>query len=239
MPRTDPDDMLVVLFKHIAVLDPVRTKEAGREIFDDMEVCEVRAPGNKDVKVFPAASFARWLDDPFTGEQTKQTYAERFKHQYMQFKAKAAQTKSGTPLEMVPFLTEGRKAELRAQNVYTVEQLAAIEGSELKNLGPGGREMKNHAADYIEESRGNAPNLQMLAELEAMKARNAVLEEDVKILAERAKEKSARDDAEFDRMSLPELRDYITTQTGQAPVGSLNRKTLLRMASEARPDKAA
>ena len=47
----------------------------------------------------------------------------------------------------------------RALNLYTVEQLAAIDGQELKNLGPGGRELKNqvnrvHRADEG-ESAGN------------------------------------------------------------------------------------
>ena len=41
-------------------------------------------------------------------------------------------------------------------------------------------------------------------------------------------------------MSEQQLRDYITTHSGQAPVGGLPRKTLLRMAMEAiLPDKVA
>ena len=68
---------------------------------------------------------SHWSDDPVTGEQTQVTYAERFQHQYRQFKTAAAQTKTGTPLDHAPFLTEGRRAELRAQNIYTVEALAA------------------------------------------------------------------------------------------------------------------
>ena len=237
----DPDDVLVVLFKYAAFKNQAKTLEAGRDIYDDVEVCEIRAPGSRDVKVFPSTAFARWVDDPYTGEQKKQTYAERFSHQYRQFKAQAAQTKSGTPLDFVPFLTDGRKAELRAQNVYTVEQLAAIEGAELKNLGPGGREMKNKATEFIEESRQSAPNLQMLAELEALKARNAILEEDAQLLKSKVNNVPEKD-AEFDTMSLEQLREYITTHTGQAPLGNItnmNRKTLVRMAMDARPDKAA
>lgn len=236
MPR-DPDELLVVLFKHLATQNNAKTLQEGRPVFDDVEVCEIRAPGNKDVKVFPANAFSRWIDNPYTGEQTKQTYAERFAHQYRQFKASATQTKSGTPLDFVPFLSEGRKAELRAQNVYTVEQLAAIEGVELKNLGPGGRDMKNQAAEFIEETKTAAPNMQMLAELEALKARNAILEEDF----ERRKQLAGKadDDSEFEAMTLDQLREYITVNSGQAPHGSLNRKTLTRMAASVRPDKAA
>ena len=235
----DPDELLVVLFKHLAVQNRAKTLAEGRPVFDDEEVCEIRAPGNKDVKVFPANSFARWLDNPYTGEQIKQSYAERFTHQYRQFKAHATQTKSGTPLDFVPFLSEGRRAELKAQNVYTVEQLAAVEGAELKNLGPGGRDMKNAAEGFIEETRSAAPNMQMLAELEALKARNAILEEDYERRKQMQTAPEGASDNEFEAMSLEQLREYIKVNTGQPPHGALNRKTLTRMAQSVGADKVA
>ena len=117
------------------------------------EIVELHYPGSRNWSAHPATSFSHWAIDPATGEQVKVTYAERFSRQYRQFKAHATQTKSGTPLTFATFLTEARRAELRAQNIYTVEALAAIDGQELKNLGPGGREMKNAAMEYIETSQ--------------------------------------------------------------------------------------
>jgi len=233
----DPDEHLVVLFKNVALKNEVKTLAEGRPIFDDVEMCEVRWPGSRDVRIFPANHFARWVDDPFTGGQTTQSYAERFAHQYRQFKSQHAQTKTGTPLDFAAFLTDGRRSELKAQNIYTIEQLAAIDGAELKNLGPGGREMKNSAEAFIEEGKASAPNKQMQAELEALKVRNAILEEDM--AARKARGEGA--DSEFDAMSLDQLRAYIAEQTGQEPLGSknMNRKTLVRMAENSRPDKAA
>src|SRR4030095_3061226 len=101
---------------------------------------------------------SHWITDIYGGDARQVTYAERFSRQYQQFKAQSAQTKTGTPLAEVPFLTEARRAELRAQNVYTVEQLVAVDGQELKNLGVGGRELKNKAIEYVEESKLAAPN---------------------------------------------------------------------------------
>ena len=163
------------------------------------------------------------------------TYAERFARQYRQFKEHATQTKSGTPLQYATFLTEARRAELRAQNIYTVEALAAIDGTELKNLGHGGREMKNAAMEYLQESQPGAVNTQMQAELEALRAKNQVMEEDLAAL--KAKAGPGATD-EFDDMNLAQLRDYITTHTGQAPIGAINAKTLRRMAREIQPEKA-
>jgi hypothetical protein len=230
MPTRDPDAALVPIFKHIAIKNEAKSLHAGRPIYDDLEVCEIRIPGSKNSGVYPATAVSMWVDNPETGEQTKLTYAERFARQYQQFKMQTVQTKSGTPLAHAPFLTEARRAELRAQNIYTVEQLAGIDGQELKNLGHGGREMKNAAEAYIEESNRAAPNLQMQAELEALRARNALLEEDTERL------KSLIPADEFAGMTEEQLREYIIANTGQKPAGSLNRKTLMRMAEDVKKE---
>ena len=232
MPTKDPDAAAVALFKNLAQKSEAKSLAAGRPVYDDMEVVEIRFPGSRNVSVFPATSFSHWAEDFQTGEQTPVTYAERFSRQYQQFKAQSAQTKSGTPLAHVPFLTEARRAELRALNIYTLEALAHVDGQELKNLGHGGRDLKNKALEYIAESKAGAPNLAMAAELEALKARNAIIEEDLKIVRANQSAQKSPDD-QFAGMNLDQLRDFITTNTGHAPHGSLNRKTLVRMATEA------
>jgi len=224
--RRDPDDTIVALFRNHAMKNEAKTLTEGRPIYDDMEVVEIRFPGSRSMSVFPATAFSHWQNDPQTGEQTPITYAERFSRQYQQFKSQHAQTKSGTPTAHAQFLTEARRAELRALNIYTVEQLAAVEGPELKNLGGGGRDLKNKAVEYIAESKAAAPAAAMAAELDALRARNAVLEEDAKLT------KQPAGDGAFDDMTLDQLRDFITTNSGHAPHGSLGRKTLTRMASD-------
>jgi hypothetical protein len=72
----------------------------------------------------------------------------------------------------------------------------------------------------------------MQAELEALRAKNAVLEEDLEAVRNKP-------DGEFEAMTLEQLRDFITANTGHAPAGTLNRKTLTRMAMDTRPEKAA
>jgi hypothetical protein len=162
----DPDASLVALFKNFAQRNEAKSVAAGRLVCDDVEIVEIRFPGSRAVSVFPATAVSHWSTDPHSGGQVQVTYAERFARQYRQFKEHAAQTKSGTPLQHAPFLTEARRAELRALNIYTVEALAHIDGQELKNLGPGGRELKNQAEEYIEEAKTRAPNLVMQAELD-------------------------------------------------------------------------
>src|SRR5262245_10791468 len=231
----DPDASLVAMFRNHAEPNQSKSEAAGRLICDDVEVCEIRIPGSTNFGVYPATAVSHWITDPHTGAQRKVTYAERFSHQYRQFKEQVAQTKSGTPLTHAPFLTEARRAELRALNIYTVEQLALIDGNELKNLGPGGRDMKNASQAYIVEAKRNAPNLQLQAELEALRAKYATLEEDLQAAKKSA---AAQGDAEFDDMTDEQLKLFVKSQTGHAPQGALTRKTLVRMAIDARGPKA-
>jgi hypothetical protein len=230
------DDALVVRFFIHPVENGTKSLVEGRPIYDDVEHCEIRVPGSRQyLGHYPATADADWVINPTTGEQRRRTYAERFAKQYQQFKSGATQTKSGTPLDHAPFLTEGKRAELRALSVLTVEQLALIDGQELKNLGVNGRTLKNSAQEYLSDAKRSAPSGVLLAELEAMRAKNQILEEDL----ERARKLSAEADAELDGMTDDALRDFIKSQTGYAPIGSLSHKTLVRMASDVRKDRAA
>lgn len=224
------DDLLVPLFRNHAMENKAKSAAEGRPIFEDVEVVDVRAPGTRNYGTYPANQMSNWINDPYTGEQRPVTYAERFQRQYRQFKEHQEQTKSGTPLELVGFLSAARQAELRAQNIYTVEALAAIEGSELKNLGPGGRELKNQAFEYIAKGRANVPNLQMQAELEAMRAKLAVMEEDRAAAKNQLENNPA--EAKFEAMTPEQLREFIKINTGHAPIGILPKKNLIRLALE-------
>lgn len=222
------DDVLVPLFRHDATQDIAASAKEGRPIFQDVEVCDIHIPGSRNFGTYPALSRSHWMTDPYTGQNAEVTYAERFSDQYKQFKAKLTQTKRGTPLTDAPFMTEARRAEMRAMNIYTVEGLAAVDGQELKNLGPGGRDMKNFAMEYLDQSKRGAADTQLKAELEAMQARMQIMEEDNAIL----KSKIATGEAQFEQMTVDGLRAYITANSDAPPLGSMNRKTLIRMALE-------
>lgn len=233
------DDKLIVLFRHSSVLNPSKTREAGRPIHDDYEEVEIRIPGSRSTtSIHPVTERSHWGIDPITGDQVPITYAERFSDQYRQFKAHAQQTKSGTPLGSAPFLTEARRAELRALNIYTVEALASLDGQELKNIGQGGRDLKNQAEAFIEDAKKGVVSMSVQAELEALRARLQAAESAADIM----RSKMVSGEAQFEVMSIEALRDFIVANTGVMPQGNSNRRTLIRMAMECKPrdnDKAA
>jgi len=228
------DKGVVAVFRNDVVKNPVKSAQAGRPIFDDVEYVELRHPGSKDVGVYPSMERSHWAEDPVSGEQIPVTFAERFSKQYQQFKAHDQQTKSGTPLDYLTFLTAAKRAELRALNIYTAEALSTIDGNELKNLGPGGREMKNQTIEFLANSSDMAKVTRLEAELENIKARNQVLEDDLKLMP-----KVNEPPTEFDGMTDSEIREHIKSVTGVAPKGNPSRRTLIRMAQDQKGNVAA
>jgi hypothetical protein len=234
------DDRLVVTFKNEPKLNADKTQAEGRPIYDEREVCTIGIPGSRSYRgVYPATEFSHWEEiDPTMpgGELRKVSYAERFAKQYRQFREKSTQTISGTPLDHAPFLTPSRRIELSALGVYTLEQLARIDGQELKNIGVGGRDEKNRAIEMIETSRQGASHAKLAMELEAERSKNQILQEDL----ERARKAQPQQqlDAEFEDMSDEQLRGLITSNTGQAPQGNPAHKTLVRMATETKPSRS-
>jgi hypothetical protein len=229
------DAALIVVFMTRAKKNEVKSAAEGRPIFDDEDICRIRIPGSTDVRDYPALSISAdgWQTDPFTGEQTQRTYAERFKMQYLQFKQRQTQTVSGTPLEELAALTEARRAELRALNIYTVEQLAFLDGQNLKNIGPYGRDLKNMAQEYIDSGKARIADVAAKALLEAQAAEIMVLKTDLGLLKQQRLAEGI--DTEFDGMTEAAIRSYIEVHAGHPVVGNPPRKRLIQMATEAKP----
>jgi hypothetical protein len=152
---TAPNDSLTVVeFKMLPVLNDGKTMKEKRPIYDDMEVCVIKFAANKQtVGVFPANESLGWIDGP-DGTRTEQTYAMKYNAQYLAFKDGAAQSQMGTPLELAPFLTPGKRLELKALNIWTIEALASLDGAPLKRLGMGGRELQREATVFLAEQPG-------------------------------------------------------------------------------------
>ena len=235
MPRDERG--VIAIFRNHMTPNEGKSAQAGRPIFDDVEICELRFAGSRNVFVFPATSMSHWDDGADGLGHRIITYAERFPLQYQQFRTRQHQTKVGTPLDYLPFLTEARRAELRALNIYTAEALSIVDGAELKNLGPQGREFKQAAIEFLERSDDNARLSQMQQRIDELMAQQEVLKQDL----ERAKSNGngAEKKPTYDDMSDDQLRAHVKTVTGIEPKGNLPRKTLIRMAEEQREARAA
>lgn len=218
------DKLVIPRFKVITQKNEAKSKEAGRPIYDELEVVEIRIAGSRDDGVFPAHTRWSWITDPLTGDQMEQTYAQRWPEQYKRFKEGRQQVAEGTPIDELPFLAAAKRAELKALSIYTAEALAALDGANLKMLGQGGRELKNQAQAYLDNAKGSADVVKMAAEIAELKA----------MLADRLTEQPvpAGAPSPFQEWDVDQIKDWIEQNTGERPRGNPNHATLVRRADE-------
>jgi hypothetical protein len=241
------ENLTVAVFKVHSNKNEAASKKAGRPIYDDMEVCELKFAANKQtVGVFPAHEIFRWLDDPVTGEREPLTYALAYPDQYKRFKAGEAQVASGTPLSELTFIGQGKRLELKAINIHTAEALAVVDGNALKMLGAGGRTLKEQAQAYLDSAAGTADVTALAAENADLRARFAALEAKINGRPATASEDDAEgDDGEGgDAGSGPELEgaspflimeaadivNWLEDATGKKPKKGLSHAALVKLA---------
>ena len=222
---------LVAIFKTHSIMNEAKSKTAGRPIYDDMEICEIRTAGDRQsVKVFPAHEISHHDDDG-----SPVTYAQRFNEQYLRFKDGNTQSQSGTPIEELPFLTQGKRLELKALHVHTAEALASLDGNPLKQLGLGGRELKNQAQAYLDTANKTADVTKLASENELLRQQIADLRRDLT-------GQTAPIEAEptaFEAMDDEQLKAFIAEKSGSRPRGQPSHATLVRMAEELSQSEAA
>lgn len=157
-------EMISAYFKSHPRLNKAETEKQKRPIYDDQIVCEMRIPGDTNRVVVQPADATRWIDGP-GGIRVQQSFKERFPDQWKQFEQNLPQSVNGTPLSELPFLTEGKRKSFRAVGVLTAEQLASLEGTQLKALGQDGRDFKEQAQRYLDLAAGVSNNAELESQI--------------------------------------------------------------------------
>ena len=141
--RWKHDDRLTVRFRRAPVLNPFKSTQEGRAIFDEKDFITIFTPGSQNTVI----------DTPIdTG-----FYMQRFGDKYRAWKAGMTAAASGTPLESFPFLFNkvGLVAELKAMNILTVEQLAELHDGVVQRL-MGGFELRKTAQEWLAKTGAEA-----------------------------------------------------------------------------------
>lgn len=147
--RYSADDKLFVQFYMRAVQNKFESNQQGRPIFDEKEYIKIMIPGDRNSNV----------DSPVTPE-----YKMRFAERYSRFKSNEKQAQSGTPIDIWPQMTVGRVAELKALNIFTVEQIAALDDGHAHKI-MGFNDLRNRAQAFLATAEGDAENSKLAAEL--------------------------------------------------------------------------
>lgn len=116
-----------------------KSKAEGREVGEERDFILIISPGQAKTEVRRQAT-----------EADRMTYAQEFAA-YQQGKE---QQIAGTPIELLPGLANGMADALKAQYIFTIEQMADLSDIGLQKVGMGGNEIRQKAKAYL--SGGNA-----------------------------------------------------------------------------------
>ena len=210
---------------------------AGHPIFDDVEVVEMRIPGDRErVIIQPALHIWKYVQ----GQPI--TYAMRFSEQYRRFKEGHTQLQSGTPLNMLTEMPQRKILEYAALNVHTIQGLANLEGQQLKTLGMGALEWKKKAQEYLENATGANASLRLSQENEELKARLSALEARFSSAPELTQAQGDHDvvpSGPFAGKTAADLKEWIEQKTGARPRGNPSLQTLASSAESLMQEHAA
>lgn len=146
----DADKNLRVHFSYFPEPDQEASAKEGRPIFREVPYITIMVPGERDV-----VHRAAWQKD-----------FDRFPMQWAAFLNKKDQDKaSGTPLQLLTWMTASQVKELEYFNCYTVEQLANLNDSAAQRF-MAIQGLKQRAKDYLAASKEQAPLLTIRAEIE-------------------------------------------------------------------------
>jgi hypothetical protein len=151
------DGKLHVRFYSKPKYNPDKSAEENRPIYEDTVYVEIMMPGDKNnIVQRPALSMRDDL---------------RFPKHYEQFLKGQQDQMVGTPLKVLPFLSEAQVEELAYFKIRTVEQLADL--SDTVNF-MGAQEMKQRAQKFLKALNSNEAvveeNRQLKARLDALEA---------------------------------------------------------------------
>ena len=158
------DQQLYVQFSTEAIHQAAESEKEGRPIFKDVPYITIMFPGDRSREIKRPVRFDPEESRPYPPDP------ERFHRQWAAFQSKQEQAHDGTPLEQWPPLSNAAVMELKANRIFTVEQLSNIPDSALHTLGMGGREMRDKASSWLKNAKDGSEITRLVAENSLLKA---------------------------------------------------------------------
>ncbi len=132
--RLPGDETLLVKFYKRAVLSELKSEEAQRPIYDDLDHILIIVPGDDKTKI----------DTVVTSE-----HKQRFPLEWKRYIEEGVVAETGTPLEQWAALSPGQIAEFKHFNIRTVEALAALSDDLARKFMGGGHSIREKAKQYL------------------------------------------------------------------------------------------
>jgi len=148
--RFAADNKLYVEFFRKPMLQPGKSREQGRAVYEEVDYVRIHVPGDKSSVIERPVS---------------QQDAFRFQDRYAKWQAGQEQAVVGTPLSALPGMSPSKVEEYKFFKLVTVEQLAEANdnlGSKFMSF----HQDKQRAKAFLEVAANNAPIERMNEELQ-------------------------------------------------------------------------
>lgn len=160
---SDGDRQLHVSFFHEEIPDPKLTLEMGRQMYRTVEMCSIRRPGDRDVRI---DRVEKMRPDPRL----------RFPLHYARFKAGEKVQVKGTLLREWGVIDRATAKSYEAVDIHTVEQLAGLSDTVCQQYR-GSLADRQKARDWLDQVKGLEPVAKARAEAEELRAQVQALRE--------------------------------------------------------------
>lgn len=164
--RFGNDKHTMGLFFTKSVLNPIKSRDAGRPIHENVTYIKIQQPGER----------LNVVERPVQ-DNDKRRWPESWAA-YLQGKT---QVPDGTPVEMLFPNHPAIADNLKGLSIFTIEQLASLGGNAIDNIGMGGQEWVNKAKRYLDSADKGKEFNKMSRELEESKAQNRVFAEQLRV----------------------------------------------------------
>jgi hypothetical protein len=134
--QNEADKTLLVKFYLFSTPDKTATIAEGRPMFKEVEMIDIRVPGQRDGVARPASPRDK----------------ARFPDHYTAFKNRTEAPTDGTPLTEWPAISRSFADQLSFLNIKTVEQLAGLNDNAMHQV-PGIQNYKQKAKDWLEYTK--------------------------------------------------------------------------------------
>lgn len=172
-------------FHMASIVDELKSRAAGYEIYKEVERVEFIYPGNPNTKPVFAVT---------------EEHRQRWPREYEAFKKGEEMAVSGTPIDILPFLKPGMVRQLKALDIFTAEQLANLDDLAIQRIPQGGRRLKELASSYIDDAQRMALTTKTHMENDALRTEIAALRMEVENLRSSTAQQFA---AEMERRNAP------------------------------------
>lgn len=159
-------DAVSVAFGMFPKVNAAKTREAGYEVFEEVEFIKIRVPGDRFFEYFQPAT---------------ESHRRRFPRAYHNFKERTQGRTGlvGLPIDNWPGINRSQAMTMKGAGIHTVEELAAVGDQNVDRLGINGRELRDRARTYLATAKDTAETQRIAAERDALQAQLKAMQDQI------------------------------------------------------------